>query len=667
MLRNLLSTSFCLLFTLGMLAQSFSDDFESYAAGEYVGQASTVWTTWSGNDGGLDDVLVVDDNAFSGQNSLYFFTNGVGGPQDLVLPFGGKYSTGKFNYKMKMYVESGTGGYFNFQGEEIVGQTWVSQVFFRPTGIMDIEGGSAGTVLLSGEFPFDQWFEFEYDINLSSNSWNVKVNGICYGSFTNNENYVASLDLYPVSDNNVSSFWVDDVSYDYDPSATAPVLDAGIVGATVDGGTITGQSKQINVRVRNNGSTVLNSFDIEFEDGTNNYTDSKSGLNIATGEEFQFTLSQPYIIQEGTNSFYLSLSNINLNATDEDECNNVQTVTLFGITPAQHKRVVSEEGTGTWCGWCPRGDVFMHLMEETYPDHFVPIAVHNGDPMAMEDYTSSLAFSGFPAAKVNRGNQIDPSNLEPSVLQALDDDHDPRGKLTNEAIYNSNTGELSVTVTLEALKSISSSYDLALVLTENNVTGNDAGYNQVNYYAGGVNGMMGGFENLPNPIPASQMVYDYVARAILPGFGGEPMPNSLSAGETATFTFDYTIPEEYDPANMHVISILVNSINVIDNANRNALSTLTAVQEVESLSAKIAVIPNPANDLATIKIGLEHPAPVRIQIMNSMGAVLHERNYGTMNGTFNFPFYTTDLNNGIYFARIQLGNEFITKKIVVQH
>lgn len=665
MLRNLLSISFCLLFTLGMSAQDFSDDFESYTAGEYVGEASSVWTTWSGNDGGADDVLVVNDNAFSGQNSLYFFTNGAGGPQDLVLPFGGKYSTGKFNFKMKMYVESGTGGYFNFQGEETVGQTWVSQVFFRPSGIMDIEGGTAGSVQLSGEFPFDQWFEFEYDINLSSNSWNVKVNGVCYGSFTNNENYLASMDLYPVSDNNVSSFWVDDVSFNYDPTATAPMLDAGIVGATIEGGTITGQSKDINVRVRNNGTSTINSFDIEFDDGSNNYTDSKSSLNIATGEEFQFTLSQPYIIQDGTNSFYLSLSNINSNATDEDECNNVQTITLFGITPAQHKRVVAEEGTGTWCGWCPRGDVFMHLMEETYPDHFVPIAVHNGDPMVVEEYDSGIAFSSFPSAKVNRGNIIDPSNLEPSVLQALDDE--PRGKLTNEAIYDPNTRELSVTVTLEALKSISSSYDLALVLTENKVTGSDAGYNQANYYAGGGNGVMGGFENLGNPIPFSQIEYDYVARAILPGFTGEPMPGSLSTGETATFTFDYTIPEEYDPANMHVISILINSINVIDNANRDGLFTLTDVQEVEALSANIAIIPNPVTDLTNIKIDLEQAAPVQIQILNNVGSVMFQKSYGTMNGTFNVPFYTVDLNSGIYFARIQIGNEYVTKKIVVQH
>ena len=42
-----------------------------------------------------------------------------------------------------------------------------------------------------------------------------------------------------------------------------------------------------------------------------------------------------------------------------------------------------------------------------------------------------------------------------------------------------------------------------------------SGYNQVNAYAGNALGPMGGFESLPNPVPAAQMVYDHVARVLL--------------------------------------------------------------------------------------------------------------------------------------------------------
>lgn len=45
-----------------------------------------------------------------------------------------------------------------------------------------------------------------------------------------------------------------------------------------------------------------------------------------------------------------------------------------------------EEGTGTWCGWCPRGIVMMEYIAEKYPDFFARAAIHKSygtsrDPM----------------------------------------------------------------------------------------------------------------------------------------------------------------------------------------------------------------------------------------------------------------------------------------------
>ncbi|MBM3160519.1 MAG: hypothetical protein FJZ66_04210, partial [Bacteroidetes bacterium] len=39
-------------------SQLFSDDFESYAPGSYIGPQSTSWTTWSGAEGGAEDVTI---------------------------------------------------------------------------------------------------------------------------------------------------------------------------------------------------------------------------------------------------------------------------------------------------------------------------------------------------------------------------------------------------------------------------------------------------------------------------------------------------------------------------------------------------------------------------------------------------------------------------------
>ncbi len=46
------------------------------------------------------------------------------------------------------------------------------------------------------------------------------------------------------------------------------------------------------------------------------------------------------------------------------------------------RHFVFEEGTGTWCGYCPRGAYAMDCMLEKYDDGtFIGIAAHQGDPM----------------------------------------------------------------------------------------------------------------------------------------------------------------------------------------------------------------------------------------------------------------------------------------------
>ena len=51
------------------------------------------------------------------------------------------------------------------------------------------------------------------------------------------------------------------------------------------------------------------------------------------------------------------------------------------------RTVVYEEGTGTWCGWCPLGGFLLDELGRQHPDRFVGIAVHRNDEMATYTYT----------------------------------------------------------------------------------------------------------------------------------------------------------------------------------------------------------------------------------------------------------------------------------------
>jgi hypothetical protein len=81
------------LFIAGLLclaqtaqAQLFSDNFDNYALGSFIGPQSNNWTTWSGNQGGAEDAATTNNQAASAPHSIYFSsTSASGGPQDVVL------------------------------------------------------------------------------------------------------------------------------------------------------------------------------------------------------------------------------------------------------------------------------------------------------------------------------------------------------------------------------------------------------------------------------------------------------------------------------------------------------------------------------------------------------------------------------------------------------
>ena len=59
----------CALLIFGSaLAQTplLEEDFESYDNGSYIGESSSVWSTWSGTTGGDEDGIITDEFANSG-------------------------------------------------------------------------------------------------------------------------------------------------------------------------------------------------------------------------------------------------------------------------------------------------------------------------------------------------------------------------------------------------------------------------------------------------------------------------------------------------------------------------------------------------------------------------------------------------------------------------
>lgn len=656
-------------FTFGQL---FSDDFESYALGTYVGPQSTNWSTWSGTEGNTEDVKTTNNQALSGTQSIYFSSTAAnGGPQDVLLKFGQVYNSGIFTLENNFYINNGKNAYFNIQGALTAGNTYTLNVNMDGGEIRIDDGTTAD--LAVGTYTPATWFNLKIVANLTLKVWKAYVNDVLISTWTNGTNAVASVDYYPIQN---SQFYLDDVSFNHE-TYTLPTLNA-LTTQIIASGEISGQTFAPQVRVLNGGTTVINSFDVDFEYNGVNYTANVTGQNIASLASNLVTLPAITLVP-GNDIFRAIVSNVN-GGIDDIGSDDTLTKAINPVVPAPGKLVVSEEGTGTWCQWCPRGAVYMDLFTQKYSDYWVGIAVHNGDPMTITDYDAAFGnlISGYPSSVVDRGVDVDPSAMGPQFFERLQ--VAPKATIVNGAIWDETSRTLNVSVTANFASSATSSYKLACVLTEDGVTGTGSGYNQVNSYAGGGNGVMGGFESKPNPVPASQMVYDHVARAIAPSFAGytNSFPATVSAGESHTLNFTFELPSTWETNEMHIVGLLIDPTGRIDNAGKATIAEAVTNGFVNGsnaglyealanqIDAAVKIFPNPASSNTTISLNLEKEAQVEMKLINLSGKVMAAKNYGSLNGTWSVNLNTSTFSAGVYLVELTIDGTKVTKRLVVE-
>lgn len=653
-------------------SQLFSDNFDSYAVGSYLGPQSLTWSTWSGTEGNAEDATINNMQSSSPSNSIYFASTAAnGGPQDVVLKFGQLYNSGIFTLQKKLYVNTGKKGYYNIQGALTIGNLWALNVNLA-SGNLTIDDGATAN-LVSTNYPEATWFELRIVANLTLKVWKAYIDGVLVGTWTNGVNSVASTDFFPIQN---SQFYVDDVSFDHQ-TYTLQNLNAMVSSINV-GGNIASQQVTPTVKVLNAGVTAITSFDVDFNYNGTIYTQNVTGINLASLATY--TVTMPSLnLAPGMNNVVATVYNVN-GGGDNDPSDDSMTQSINPVVPAVGKMVVGEEGTGTWCQWCPRGAVFMDKFATDYDGFWAGIAVHNGDPMTVADYDAGIGalVAGYPSALVDRGADVDPSGMSTDFFARLQ--IPPVAIINNGATWDAATRVLNVSVKATFAAAATSSYKLACVLTEDDVTGTGSGYNQSNAYAGGGNGVMGGFETLPSSVPAAQMVYDHVARVIAPSFTGyaNSFPAVVNSGESHTINFSFLLPAAWDETQMHIIGMILSPDGRIDNAGTATIAEAVAngyevganagLYEALSyqLDAEVNMYPNPATDKTIISINLKKSSEVSIQVMDMNGKILRAANYSNLNGTSTIEMNTENLNSGIYAVVVTIDGVISTQRLVVE-
>ena len=440
-------------------------------------------------------------------------------------------------------------------------------------------------------------------------------------------------------------------------------FDVSAVSVGFDRWQLVGNNQPLSFEVKNSGSEILTTVDLTYSINGVETTENITDLNLASFESTMVNVGDLDIASPTQYDITYTLSNPNGNA-DADEANNSASGPVNGMTSIPVRVAVGEEGTGTWCGWCPRGHVFMEQMHDDYSsDEFIGIAVHNGDIMTISEYDSNIGFSGYPNAHMNRERRaIDPSALEANM--DIRDEINPFDA-NIEVTYDEATREVTMVATATPRTDINSGdFRMSIVMTEDHVVGTTAAYNQANYYSGGTT-IMGGYEGWADPVPAADMEYHDVARALVTSYQGDMITTPLAADASFTNTYTYTIPESMDPTQMQAIVLITdNETEAILNADEDIVQMPVSIFETPEI-LEAAIYPNPATDIATIVINLEEASEVNVTVIDLAGKMMSNTRYGKAQGEMAYQVNVSDLNAGIYLVKIDTENGIVTKRLTV--
>jgi hypothetical protein len=161
------------------------------------------------------------------------------------------------------------------------------------------------------------------------------------------------------------------------------------------------------------------------------------------------------------------------------------------------------------------------------------------------------------------------------------------------------------------------------------------------------------------------MVYDHVGRALLGTYNGQAgsVPTSLSDGQTASYTFNYTVPTTSIKSNMKAVAVLIDqTTGEIVNANSIGLGSAG----INSLDKnEFSVYPNPATDVVNVSFEASS-ADYSVSLMDLQGRVVSSQELSNANGTQLISFSTESIAKGSYIISIKSNGMTTTTNVVVK-
>jgi Outer membrane protein Omp28 len=340
------------------------------------------------------------------------------------------------------------------------------------------------------------------------------------------------------------------------------------------------------------------------------------------------------------------------------------------------QKVLVEEFTGAWCGYCPQGALILEDVLAQHPNA-IAASVHDGDAMynAVGGSIQGFYNPAYPQATINRqGAPISRGNWNSAVTTALQKSPIVAVSI-DSAGFDVGTRTLKVKVKATFLRDTIGQLRFNVYLTEDGVVGSGSGYDQVNYANTTVGSPLFGLGD-----PILNYTHNHVFRDGLGGAWGTNgiIGNSASAGQDFFHTYTKVIPSTWNIANMHIIG-MVNlyggALRPTLNAEEVPFSFATSI-ESGSLSdvMSMQVFPNPLQARSTISFDLVETGHMVLEVYSLTGQKVNVLVDDITNAGMHSAYWDGSdregrpVSNGVYILRLSTASGAnISRRIMVNH
>jgi len=423
---------------------------------------------------------------------------------------------------------------------------------------------------------------------------------------------------------NFDYWYIDDLSL-YQPAN----LDLAVTGLNMNT-TISQGLTDVSVNLFNMGIVEINSFDISYQvDDNEPVTESVSGIEMNTGENYEYTFTTQWDATIGDHNLDINISNINGIEDDETENNNF-TQTISVATYVTTNMPLFEEFTSSTCNPCASfNNSTLNPFISTHDDIAVIKYQMNwpgsGDPYYTDEGGVRRGYynvMGVPTLFI--GGEVFSGNLNGVYEAELN--KPSFFEITPNIEIDGNV--VSVNVDIEPYVSTTGS-KVYIAVVEKMTTGNVATNGETEFH--------------------------YVMMKMLPDANGTPIDFTSGTNISLSYSHDMSdtnVEEMYD---LMVVAFIQNDNN--KEVYQAAKAELDPEGINESFFNDIHIYPNPSTGI----VNLKNVAGMSVIIYNLLGEKIYSNNELPSTKKVDLSAFP----NGIYMMKLMKGDKFGYKKLII--